>query len=152
MQILLKKSIPNHQATERLAQEIWEKHLAPEANFTLFLEGALGAGKTVIVREVLTLAGITERISSPTYTYVHQYEAHGRSFAHFDLFRLEDETVFFEKGLSEIAADTQVSCFTEWGKKLSPEVRKQFSGTHFVLEIRHGIGVGMREVVLLESQ
>jgi tRNA threonylcarbamoyladenosine biosynthesis protein TsaE len=52
------------------------------------LSGELGAGKTTFVRGAARALGVTEPVSSPTFTIGHRYEA-STPVAHLDLYRLE---------------------------------------------------------------
>ena len=51
------------------------------------VSGELGAGKTTFVRGAARALGVTEPVSSPTYTIGHRYEA-PTPVAHLDLYRL----------------------------------------------------------------
>jgi tRNA threonylcarbamoyladenosine biosynthesis protein TsaE len=52
------------------------------------VSGELGAGKTTFVRGAARALGVTEPVSSPTYTIGHRYEA-PTPVAHLDLYRVE---------------------------------------------------------------
>ena len=54
------------------------------------LLGDLGVGKTVFSKGFATGLGITEPITSPTFTIVQVYEAE-KPLYHFDMYRIEDE-------------------------------------------------------------
>lgn len=60
------------------------------------LTGDLGAGKTHMVKGIAAELGITELITSPSYTLVNEYEfiwkEHALLFAHIDAWRLEKIT------------------------------------------------------------
>ncbi len=158
MKELLVRPLANHQATDRVAQKIYDEFLSKDENFVVFLEGGLGVGKTYLVRTLLGCAGVSEDVSSPTYAIVNEYEGKERlkdreverGFAHFDFYRLEEENDFFARGFTEISDDVNVSCFVEWPEKISEVARKSFSGKMYVLKMEHGLGVGMRKVTLLE--
>lgn len=157
MKKLLVRPLANHQATDQVAQKIYDEFLFSEDRFVVFLEGGLGVGKTYLVRKLLEAFGVQEEITSPTYALVNEYEVtespsdQAAKFAHFDFYRLEEPDDFFARGFQDIADDGQVSCFVEWPEKISEEARKSFSGKMFVLKMEHGIGVGMRKVTLLEK-
>jgi tRNA threonylcarbamoyladenosine biosynthesis protein TsaE len=52
------------------------------------LSGELGTGKTTFVRGAARSLGVTEPVSSPTFTIGHRYEA-TPPVAHLDLYRLQ---------------------------------------------------------------
>ena len=61
------------------------------------LDGELGSGKTVFVKGFAKSLGITENITSPTFTIVKTYENGEMPLNHMDVYRLEDtdETIAF---------------------------------------------------------
>lgn len=61
---------------------------APEP-FCLWLKGDLGAGKTTLAGFILQGLGLDQRIpvTSPTYTYINEYQIKDKWFAHLDLYR-----------------------------------------------------------------
>ena len=54
------------------------------------LVGDLGVGKTVFTQGIALGLGITEAISSPTFTIVQVYEEGRMPFYHFDVYRIGD--------------------------------------------------------------
>lgn len=80
------------------------------------LHGPLGAGKTTLVRALLVRLGINEdAITSPTFSYVHQYLLpSGRQLFHFDLYRLSSLDEFYALGLSDYLYQANSVCFIEW--------------------------------------
>mgnify|MGYP004614591577 CR=1 FL=1 len=68
------------------------KKLGSEANpgDVLTLVGDLGVGKTVFTQGFADGLGITEPISSPTFTIVQVYEEGRLPFYHFDVYRIGD--------------------------------------------------------------
>lgn len=150
MKVILKKKCPSIDISNKVAQEFAKKFLTDCSNFSIFFEGGLGAGKSHMTREILKYLGISESIPSPTYTIMNTYTCpQKRSFAHFDFYRLENSEDFFGRGLAEIAEDAEVSSFIEWSERLPAIGKDIFSGTHFVVKIDHGTGVGMRNIKIL---
>lgn len=90
--------------------------------------GTLGAGKTVIARGFARGLGITEAVSSPTYTIVQEYDIPGtdRRFYHLDLYRIADEHAALGFGVDEFLCDPDAWTLLEWPvrieKILPPEV------------------------------
>ena len=75
------------------------------------LSGELGSGKTTFVRGACRALGVTQPVTSPTYTIGHRYE--GRvTVSHLDLYRFES---FGEAdwGAVEPYFDDAI-CFVEW--------------------------------------
>lgn len=150
MKLILEQRVGRPEHTTALAQKIWSEILAPCTNFSVALEGGLGAGKTFLVREILHAAGITGAVPSPTYTLVSEYGAEGRQFAHFDFYRLEDPDEFFARGFAEIAEDEKVSMFFEWPEKISDTTRRAFTGQPYIIRIEHGASAGLRRIRIFD--
>lgn len=57
--------------------------------FCLYLIGGLGAGKTTFTGALLRALGLSPDfpVTSPTFTYLNEYQIHGRWYAHIDLYR-----------------------------------------------------------------
>src|ERR671938_403556 len=51
--------------------------------------GELGSGKTTFVRGACRALGVTDRVTSPTYTIGHRYHGDGIAVSHLDLYRFQ---------------------------------------------------------------
>ena len=149
MKTVLARALSNVEATKKFAQQLVDEYLRPESCFVLFLEGGLGAGKTLLTKEILKAFGVSDEVTSPTYTYVQEYEGGGRKFAHFDLYRLENKQDFFAKGFQEIAEDETVACFVEWPDRIDAPTEAFFTGKNFTVRLEHGINASGRKATLL---
>ncbi|MDR0876184.1 MAG: tRNA (adenosine(37)-N6)-threonylcarbamoyltransferase complex ATPase subunit type 1 TsaE [Clostridiales Family XIII bacterium] len=67
--------------------------LAPGA--VIALTGELGAGKTTLAKGIARGLGITDEITSPTFTLINEYTSGRLPLYHFDVYRLgeSDEAV-----------------------------------------------------------
>lgn len=85
------------------------------------LTGTLGAGKTTLVQAVLRRLGVTEEITSPTFTYVNLYHADGdATIYHFDLYRLSSPDEFIDQGFHEYLEQPNSWSFIEWPDVIAP--------------------------------
>lgn len=78
--------------------------------------GDLGAGKTAFVRGMALGLGITERVTSPTFTIVNEYEGGSRPLFHFDLYRLRNADELFDIGWEDYLARGGISA-VEWSER-----------------------------------
>ena len=79
--------------------ESWAEEAQP--GWVIGLEGDLGAGKTQLVKGIARGLGITEPVTSPTFTLVCEYEG-GKSqlpLHHLDFYRLENDEQILTAGL-----------------------------------------------------
>jgi tRNA threonylcarbamoyladenosine biosynthesis protein TsaE len=82
----------------------------------IFLHGALGAGKTTLVRGFLRALGYDGPVVSPTYTLIEPYRAGNRDVAHLDLYRLRDGRELENLGLRDLL-DGRVIIVVEWPER-----------------------------------
>ncbi len=83
------------------------------------LEGDLGTGKTALVKGIAWGMGITEPITSPTFTLVNTYEG-SATLHHFDIYRVDDAEELYTIGWEEYF-DRDAITVVEWGDRF-PEL------------------------------
>ena len=89
------------------------------------LTGDLGVGKTVFTQGVAAGLGITEPVSSPTFTIVQVYEEGRLPFYHFDVYRIGDIEEMEEIGYDDYFFGEGI-CLIEWAElieEILPENR-----------------------------
>ena len=87
--------------------------------------GDLGVGKTVFTQGLADGLGITEPISSPTFTIVQEYDEGRLPFYHFDVYRIGDISEMDEIGFEDYVYGEGVSLI-EWAnliEEILPEKR-----------------------------
>lgn len=80
----------------------------------IVLSGDLGSGKTKFTEGILSFFGLENEISSPTFTIVNEYSKDNIKIYHFDVYRLEDSSEFYEIGGDEYYENG--ICIIEWGE------------------------------------
>jgi len=82
------------------------------------LTGELGAGKTVLAKGLARGLGVTEPITSPTFTLVAEHPARdGRRLYHVDLYRLDAPHQALAIGIEEALAPAGWTII-EWAERL----------------------------------
>ena len=80
--------------------------------------GDLGAGKTAFVRGMARGLDIPERVTSPTFTIVNEYEGGRLPLFHFDMYRLSSSDELFDIGWEDYLVRVGV-CAVEWSENVS---------------------------------
>lgn len=106
--------------TEQIAKKLAERLMPGDV---VCLNGELGAGKTAFTKGLCSALGVTDYVSSPTYTIVNCYD--GRlKVCHMDAYRLEDSSEMYEIGFEDYL--TEAVCIIEWSVRIEdilPEKR-----------------------------
>ncbi len=80
------------------------------------LSGELGSGKTKFVQGILEYFGLSNEVSSPTFTIVNEYIKNDINIYHFDVYRLADIDEFYAMGGDEYFS--KGISFIEWGEMI----------------------------------
>ena len=103
------------EATKKLGQT-----LAPylHAGDVVVLSGDLGAGKTAFVSGMARGLGIPDRVTSPTFTIVNEYEGGRLPLFHFDMYRLGSADDLFDIGWEDYLSRGGI-CAVEWSENVA---------------------------------
>ena len=92
------------------------------------LIGDVGAGKTTITKGIAKGLGVSDEITSPSFTISKQYGFSGGRLVHYDFYRLGDPGIMSED-LMENVADPNTVTVVEWADSVAnllPEGHKKF--------------------------
>ena len=115
--------------TEHIGQQLGQS-LQPGAVVAYI--GGLGMGKTAFTRGLARGIGCQDRVTSPTFTIVNEYEGRLPLF-HFDMYRLSDSDALFDIGWEDYL-DRGGVCAVEWSENVSDALP---DGTIYVTIARH---------------
>lgn len=128
----------------RETEELGEKlglGLTPGA--VIAYTGDLGAGKTAFTRGLARGLGIPERITSPTFTIVNEYEGGRLPLFHFDMYRLGSADELFDIGWEDYL-DRNGVCAVEWSENVDDVLDEDT----IRVDIRRGDGDEQRRITI----
>ena len=88
----------------------------PEKIFLFY--GDMGAGKTTFIKSLCEQLGISETVTSPTFSIVNEYRENGVKIYHFDFYRLKNQNEALDMGYEEYFYSGDY-CFIEWPEKIA---------------------------------
>jgi tRNA threonylcarbamoyladenosine biosynthesis protein TsaE len=113
------RTCPDAAATQRAGQQF---AAVLRAGDIVLLEGPLGAGKTTLTQGLAKGLGVTERVTSPTFTVVRQHRCWGHAtintLQHADIYRVGNLGEVLDLALGELAEESAVVVI-EWGELAS---------------------------------
>ena len=82
-------------------------------------EGAMGAGKTTLIRALCAALDVDDDVSSPTFALVNEYrDGSNQPVYHFDFYRINSEEEAERIGASEYF-DSGYLCLVEWPARVA---------------------------------
>ncbi len=92
---------------------------------TICLTGDLGTGKTHFAKGLAEGLGITDNITSPTFTIVNEYHEGRIPFYHLDVYRVNDIDEILQVGFEEYVYGQGVTLI-EWADMIEPILPDEF--------------------------
>ena len=98
---------------------MWKRALAGvlTAGTVVAYQGGLGMGKTAFTRGLAKGLGCTDRVTSPTFAIVNEYEGGRLPLFHFDMYRLNSADDLFDIGWEDYLSRGGV-CAVEWSENV----------------------------------
>ena len=99
-------------------KEAAKKLLVATAGRKVFaLSGEMGAGKTTFIHALCDVMGVSDPVTSPTFSIINQYSTvSGETVYHMDLYRIKDEHEAVNAGMEDCLYSGN-TCFVEWPEK-----------------------------------
>jgi tRNA threonylcarbamoyladenosine biosynthesis protein TsaE len=83
-------------------------------NKTLLFFGEMGAGKTTLIKEICKQLDVIDKISSPTFSLVNEYQtSKEEAVFHFDFYRILHQDEAFDIGIEDYLYNNDW-CLIEW--------------------------------------
>ena len=136
MEYLTKSEAETEALGARLAEQL-------EPGGVVAFTGDLGAGKTAFTRGLARGLGITERVTSPTFTVVNEYEGGRLPLFHSDMYRLGSSEELFGIGWEDYLARGGV-CAVEWSENVEDALEEDAVR----VDIRRGDGEDWRVIAI----
>lgn len=112
------------------------------------LIGDLGVGKTVFTQGVAAGLGITEPVSSPTFTILQVYEEGRLPFYHFDVYRIGDVEEMEEIGYEDCFYGEGI-CLIEWANLIEEILPASYIEVRIEKDLEKGFDY--RKITLTEK-
>ena len=103
-------TIKNEKETEKFGRELGAN---AKAGTVIALIGDLGTGKTTLTKYIVAGLGVTEQVTSPTFTIIKEYRTGRIPLFHFDVYRIGDIDEMYELGYEEYFFGDGI-CVIEW--------------------------------------
>jgi tRNA threonylcarbamoyladenosine biosynthesis protein TsaE len=81
------------------------------------LIGELGSGKTRFIKGICSGLGVSEHVSSPSFTIVNEYTSNIGKIFHFDFYRITSPSELSEIGFDDYIYDEGI-CLIEWADRV----------------------------------
>ena len=81
-------------------------------------DGEMGAGKTTLIKAICKTMGVTDEVSSPTFSLVNEYKTKdGKTLYHFDFYRIKNIEEVYDIGYEDYFFSGHI-CLIEWPEKV----------------------------------
>ncbi len=89
--------------------------------------GEMGAGKTTLIKELLSLMSVVDNVSSPTFSIINEYSTDKNEIIyHMDLYRIEDISELDNIGFFEYL-ESGKTCLIEWGEMIEKIIDSKYN-------------------------
>jgi len=93
---------------------------------TIIFNAPIGLGKTTLIKAIVKALGSKDKVTSPTFSIVNQYQIKTAPIYHFDLYRIKNEDELFDLGIEEYI-NTKNWLLIEWPEKITPLLQYNYA-------------------------
>ena len=93
----------------------------------VLISGEMGVGKTTLIKELLSLYGVKDNVSSPTFSIINEYLIdNDKVIYHMDLYRVKDIAELENIGFFEYVKSRR-TCLIEWGEMIEELIDSEYN-------------------------
>ena len=93
----------------------------------VLISGEMGVGKTTLIKELLSLYGVTDNVTSPTFSIINEYLIdNDEVIYHMDLYRIKDTAELENIGFFEYVKSRR-TCLIEWGEMIEELIDSEYN-------------------------
>ena len=106
------------------ASEELKKHISQNV---VLICGEMGVGKTTLIKELLSIDGVVDNVSSPTFSIINEYLLdNNETVYHMDLYRINDINELENIGFFEYLESGR-TCLIEWGEMIEELIESDYN-------------------------
>lgn len=110
--------------------------------------GAMGSGKTTLIKAICAYLGVNDTVTSPTFALVNEYsDGNGAPIYHFDFYRINKIEEVYDFGYEEYFYGDTGICLIEW-----PELIEDILPSKSVVKITITVNSDMSRTVEISAQ
>jgi len=93
----------------------------------VLISGEMGVGKTTLIKELLSLYGVKDNVTSPTFSIINEYLIdNDEVIYHMDLYRVKDTAELENIGFFEYLKSRR-TCLIEWGEMIEELIDSEYN-------------------------
>ena len=93
----------------------------------VLISGEMGVGKTTLIKELLSLYGVKDNVTSPTFSIINEYLIdNDEVIYHMDLYRVKDTAELENIGFFEYIKSKR-TCLIEWGEIIEELIDSEYN-------------------------